>query len=334
MRVFLTGGGGFLGGWIARMLLDQGCQVKLLVRNPGKSKLPSGAEVVKGDLSGAERLRQAVCGCEAVIHCAARVGLWGPLSSYIEDNAMATARLLNAAKLEGVRYFVYTSSPSVVHGGENLFGIDETAPYSLDISQSYAYSKMLAERLVLMENCRNFKTLAIRPHLIWGPGDPHLVPQLVERADRGRLFLFSGGPYLVDATYIENAAKAHAVALEKLAGGAAVDGEAFFIAQGQPMDINVLIARILEAAGAKAATRRIPKGLGLLGASLLEKIWKTLSLASEPPVTVFTVKQLSTSHWFNLEKAKRLLDYRPWVSFEDGLERLKDYYKNTKADKR
>jgi nucleoside-diphosphate-sugar epimerase len=187
---------------------------------------------------------------------------------------------------------------------------------------------MLAERLVLMSNCQNFKTVALRPHLIWGPGDPHLLPRLIEKAKKGRLWLFSGGPYIVDATFVDNAAKAHVLALEKLASGAPVGGEAFFIAQGQPLNLNELINKLLKAVGLPEVKRFLPKELGLLTANTVEKTWRLLSLQSEPPVTLFAAKQLSTSHWYALEKAKNLLGYQPLVNLDEGLNILSRHYKS------
>ncbi|MDR1658193.1 MAG: NAD-dependent epimerase/dehydratase family protein [Deltaproteobacteria bacterium] len=322
MKILLTGANGFVGGRVSKFLLDRGHQVRQLRRQPPVDELPAGVETVIGDLTNGQTLPAAVEGVEAVIHCAGLTGMWGDLSTYLETNTMGTVRLLETARREKVKYFVYTSTPSVVHSGLDLAGVDETASYSLDSTQPYAYSKMLAERMVLWANGPDFKTLALRPHLIWGPGDPHLLPRLAQRAVRGRLFLFTKGPYLVDATYIDNAAIAHVQALEKLASGAPADGQAFFIAQGQPMDINQLVNRLLAAVGAPMVPARIPKWLGLSLAGSIERFWRFFKLSSEPPVTIFTARQMSSSHWYNLGKAQRILGYRPLVSLEDGLRRV------------
>jgi nucleoside-diphosphate-sugar epimerase len=284
--------------------------------------LAAGLEEVRGSLEDFESLVAAVKGCQAVINCAAKSGVWGPLAEYIENNTMGPARLLEAARREKVSYFVHTSSPSVIHSGGNLEGVDESVGYSLDVSQPYAYSKMLAERLILGASSGSIKTVALRPHLIWGAEDPHLLPRLAEKAKKGRLYLFSGGPYRVDATYIDNAAEAHLLALEKLSSGVPVSGQAFFIAQDEPMDINDLVNKLLIASRLNPTNRRISKGFGLALAAIIEKSWRLFGLTSEPPITVFAAKQMSTSHWFNLNKAKTLLGYRPLISFERGLEIL------------
>jgi nucleoside-diphosphate-sugar epimerase len=170
-----------------------------------------------------------------------------------------------------------------------------------------------------MANSPNFKTVVLRPHLIWGPGDPHLIPRLAQRARKNRLFLFSGGPYLIDTTYIDNAAQAHLMALSKLIEGAPIDGQAFFIGQGKPQNLNELVESLLKAVNAPPAKAYLPVGLGKAFARSAEWLWSTFGLGGEPPLTSFTVTQLSTSHWPDISKAKKLLGYTPKVSIEEGL---------------
>ncbi|MDR1085396.1 MAG: NAD-dependent epimerase/dehydratase family protein [Deltaproteobacteria bacterium] len=325
MLVLVTGAGGFLGGRIAELLWRKGYRVRILARR-GVTRLAGRTEFCLGDLADFRALERATDGVEGVIHCAATSGVWGPLASYVENNTMGTARILESARQQRVSYFVYTSSPSVVHGGDDLRGVDESIPYTDDILQPYAYSKMLAERMVLRANQPTFRTLALRPHLIWGPGDPHLLPRLIERAKKGRLRLFSGGPYLVDATYIDNAAEAHILALERLAAGEPVGGLPFFISQDQPMELTALVNLLLKAAGLGPVKASINKGFGRCLGLLLEKTWRFFNVAHEPPLTLFTARQLSSSHYYCLERAKTLLGYKPTVSMDEGLRRLADYY--------
>ncbi|MDR1310067.1 MAG: NAD-dependent epimerase/dehydratase family protein [Deltaproteobacteria bacterium] len=322
MRILVTGAGGFVGGRVAKVLQDAGYDVRLLLRKPKDIPELAGAEVALGHLGDHWSLRQALKGTQGVVHCAAKSGVWGPLSTYIENNAMGTSGILAAARLEGLSFFVHTSSYSVVHSCNSLEGVTEARPYTLDPRAPYAYSKMLAEREVLMANCPGFKTLALRPHLIWGPGDPHLLPRLADRARRKKLFVFSGGPHMVDATYIDNVARAHLLALSKLIEGAPVDGEAFFVGQGQPEDLNQLIGRLLMAVNAPPPRARIPINVGKGVARIAEWFWQALDLSGEPPLTSFVVTQMSTSHWSDLGKAKRLLGYEPKISVAEGLERL------------
>ena len=322
MTVLVTGAGGFLGGRVAALLAADGRKVRVLWRPKSEKRPPDGYDVAYGDLFDEASIDAAVRGADSIVHCAARSGVWGPLSEYVETNTMGTARIIAAARRHGVKLLVHTSTPSVVHSGSSLAGVDESAPYSLETRQPYAYSKMLAERMVLAADSPGFRTAALRPHLIWGPGDPHLLPRLSDRSRRGRLLLFSGGPWIVDATYIDNAAEAHVLALRRLEAGAMAGGQAFFIAQGEPGDLNVLINKLLAAIGAPEARRRMSPKLGLAAATLVEGFWRLARKTGEPPITVFAARQMSTSHWYDLTKARKLLGFSPKVSTAEGLARL------------
>jgi nucleoside-diphosphate-sugar epimerase len=314
---------------VAEELLATGHDVRLLLRKPLKG--PSGAlgeaGTAIGDLGDVESLRKAVKGTQAVMHCAARCGVWGPLPDYIETNVMGTSRLLEAARQEGLSYFVHASSFSVVHGKFSLEGVTESRPYSSDPTAPYAYSKTLSEREVLLANGPGFKTVALRPHLIWGPGDRHLLPRLVGLARKKRLFLFSGGPYRVDSLYIDNAAKAFHLALSKLIEGSPIGGQAYFIGQGEPEEIGVLVGKLLVAVGAPPVRWNMPVEVGSVVARVSEWLWDSFGLGGEPPLTKFTLSQLSTSHWPDISKARRELGYSPKVSVEEGLARLAEAVK-------
>lgn len=326
MKILLTGGQGFLGRRVLDFLLEKGHSVRAAVRRPAPELAALGAEVVPADLNDPEATRRAAQGVEGVVHCAARSGVWGPLNDYIQANTMATINLLAAARRGGAGWFVHTSSPSVVHTGRPLDGVDESAPYMANPEQAYPYSKMLAEKAALAANEPGFLTVALRPHLIWGPGDPHFLPRLAAKAKAGRLWLLKSEA-LVDATYIDNAAQAHVLAAEKLAGGAEdVGGHAYFIAQGEPLTAADMIVKLLAAiSGPEPLTVRgyLPAGLGRAAGTALEKIWKILSLKGEPPLTGFVAEELTLPHWFNLDRARRDLGYDPAVSLAEGLRRLK-----------
>jgi nucleoside-diphosphate-sugar epimerase len=240
---------------------------------------------------------------------------------------MGTAKLLEAARREKVSYFVHTSTLSVIYDKRSLEGVTEDRPYAATPKAPYAYSKSLAEREVLLANAPGFNTLVLRPHLIWGPGDLQLLPRLAQRARKGRLFMVSGGPYLVDAVFIDNIARAHQLALSKLIAGAPVGGEAFFVGQDNPQNITQLVNRLLASVGAPPIKALIPKALAKTIALSSEWLWNAFGLGDEPPLTSFTVDQLSTSHWPSLDKAKKLLGYAPKVSVEEGLARLAEAHK-------
>lgn len=325
MKILLTGGQGFLGRRVLDFLLEKGHVVRAVVRRPAPDLAALGAEVAQADLQDLEAVRRAARGVEGVIHCAARSGVWGPLDEYIQANTVTTINVLTAARRGGAGWFVHTSSPSVVHTGQPLNGVDESAPYTANPGHPYPYSKMLAEKMVLAANEPGFLTAALRPHLIWGPGDPHFLPRLAAKAGAGRLWLLKSEA-LVDTTYIDNAAQAHLLAAEKLAGGLeSVGGQAYFIAQGEPLTAADMILKLLAAISRDkplAVRGYLPAWLGWATGSVMEKVWKVLSLKGEPPLTGFVAEELTLPHWFNLDRARRELGYNPAVSMEEGLRRL------------
>jgi len=326
LKVLLTGGQGFVGRRVLDFLLDRKYQVRALTRRPAPDLEESGAEVFQADLLNLDQVRKAAEGVDGVIHCAAKSGVWGPLPEYIRANTCATINLLTAARRAKVGWFVHTSSPSVAHSGLPLDGVDESVPYAENSRQAYPYSKMLAERLVLAADSPDFRTVALRPHLVWGPDDPHFLPRLEARARAGRLFLLKSTA-LVDATYIDNAAGALLTAAEKLAAGGAlaeaIGGRAYFIAQGEPLTVPDLIGRLLAAISTpeQPLTVRflVSPWLGLAAGTVLEKIWALFKLQGEPPLTRFVAEELSLPHWFNLSRARNELGYAPSVSMAEGL---------------
>ena len=326
MRILLTGAKGFLGRRVLDFLLEQGWAIRAITRRAAPELAALGVKMIQGDLHDTQAVATAAQGVDGVIHCAAKSGVWGSTDEYVEANTITTINVLNAARRAGAAWLVHTSSPSVVHNGRPLEGVDESAPYTRSTKHGYPYSKMLAERIVLAASEPGFQTVALRPHLIWGPGDPHFLPRMVERARAGRLWLFKSDA-LVDATYIDNAAEAHLLAVRKLAAGADIGGRAYFISQGEPITCRELISRLLNALSIDNERLEI-KGLipAILGRPLglaLEKIWGSLKLSGEPPLTSFVAEELTLPHWFNLKRAARDLDYHPKISTQAALQLLR-----------
>ena len=330
MKILLSGAQGFLGVWTLDFLLAKGYEVRAVTRRPAPELIRPRVEARVADLADLPALRRAAEGVDGVIHCAARSGVWGPLDDYIKANTLTTANLLSAARSGGAGWLVHTSSPSVVHTGRPLAGVNESAPYTANPAQPYAYSKMLAEKLALAADSVSFATVALRPHLIWGPGDPHFLPRLTARAQAGRLWLFQTEA-LVDGVYIDNAAAALVLAAEKLAtGGAAaraVGGRAYFIAQGEPLTAVELISRLLAAVTPPGEKLLAPAGLlppwvGRLAGAALETLWPLLRLRGEPPLTRFVAEELTLPHWFDLTRAREELGYQPAVTLAEGLQAL------------
>ncbi|MGF1451184.1 MAG: NAD-dependent epimerase/dehydratase family protein [Opitutales bacterium] len=311
MRCLVTGGTGFLGGEVARQLLDAGYSVRLFQRSACPALEQLGCEVHRGDLDDAPAVRKAAQGCETIIHTAAKAGIWGLWETYYRINVTGTRNVVSAAVAANARFLVHTSTPSVVFNHRSLQDGDERLPYGWNIPCAYAATKVLAEQIALEASGRNgLTTCALRPHLIWGPGDPHLVPRLLSRARAGRLRIIGGGRNRVDLTHVENAARAHLDALHALAEGRA-GGQAFFITDGAPVQLWPWINALLERKGLQPVTQRIPYPLAKQAGRFAEKIWQGLRLPGEPPMTVFLAHELATDHYFSPAKSRRLLGYHP-----------------------
>jgi nucleoside-diphosphate-sugar epimerase len=328
MKALVTGGGGFLGKAIVSQLLARGDKVCSFSRGEYPDLRKLGVDVVQGDISNARAVASAAKGCDIVFHVAARTGIWGPYEEYYRTNVTGTENVIAACRQHGITRLVYTSTPSVVHAGGDVEGINESAPYPERFETHYPKTKAIAEQMVLNADGDELATVAIRPHLIWGPGDPNFLPRFLERAKSGRLRKVGKKPYLVDCLYIDNAAKAHLLAADRLAPGSTIAGKAYFISQGEPIDIAELMSRIIGTAGFPPINRSIPPAVAYLAGWLLEMIYTLFRIQKEPPMTRFLAKQLSTSHWFDITAARRDLDYHPTISIEQGLKRLEEWLRD------
>jgi nucleoside-diphosphate-sugar epimerase len=328
-KVLVTGGGGFLGSAIARALLKRGDEVRILARGSYPELAAAGAELLRGDISDAAVCRKACEGRDTVFHVAAKIGLWGKYEDFHKANVEGTKNLLNACLELGVPRFVFSGSPSVVFESfVDCDGWDETAPYPKKFDGFYSQTKALAEEQVLLANSKSLATVSLRPHLIWGPGDNHIIWRLIEKSKAGRLKRIGALNKLVDTTYIDDCVEGHLLAAEKLP---AVGGKAYFLSQGDPWPIWKFINGMLAAAGQPPAERSVPLPVAKAAASALELAWTALGRQDEPPLTRFLVSQMSTAHWFDISAAKRDLGYRPSVSIEEGMRRLKDWLAGAKA---
>lgn len=327
MRALVTGGGGFLGSAISRLLLSKGHRVRIFSRGAYPEMEHLGAELFRGNIADASAAAEACRGMDTIFHVAARVGMWGPYEEFHRTNVDGTSALLGAAKTAGAARFVFTSTPSVVYSGGDVEGWNESAPYPSGFDSHYAKTKALAELLVLASNSPSFSTVALRPHLVWGPGKDILVTRIVERGRAGKLRRIGNYNKLVDTTYIDDAAGAHLLAAQRLVPGAACAGKAYFISQGDPRPNWQIINGILEAAGAPPVNGSIPYPAAKAAAAGLEAAWKFLKLKGEPPLTRFVLQQLTTAHWFDISAARRDLGYEPAVTIETGMKRLAEWFK-------
>lgn len=332
MRALVTGGGGFLGGAIAKRLMEAGFEVRVLGRNRYPHMEALGAEGVVCDLSIGDGLAEALDGVDVVFHVAALAGMWGPRERYYAANVTATERLLDAARSAGVDRFVYTSSPSVTFHGRDEEGVRESdCSYPERHEFFYSETKAIAEQMVLAANSGTFATTALRPHLIYGPGDPHLIPRLLDRHRAGRLKVLGDGKNQVALTYVDNAAVAHLQAAQVLKPGSANAGKAYFITDGEPVSVWGWLNRVFTALGEGQIKGRVPKWLAMPLSGVAEAVWRGFGLDGEPPITRFAVSQISTSHWFDLSAAREDFGYQPVVTGEEGFERMVQALKLTEG---
>jgi nucleoside-diphosphate-sugar epimerase len=322
VNVLVTGGGGFLGGAIVRLLRERGDTVRSFSRGTYAALDALGVEQVRGDLGDLDAMTAATAGCDVVFHVAAKAGFWGPWAEYYRANVVGTDNVLAACRANRVPRLVFTSSPSVTFTGVDQNGVNESEPYPRRFLAHYPHTKALAEHAVLAENGQKLATVALRPHLIWGPGDPHLTPRLIERARAGRLRRIGSEPKLVDTTYVDNAAAAHLQAADRLGRGSSVAGRAYFLSQGEPEPLWDFVNRVLGVAGLPSVTGSVPARVAYGAGAVLEMVYRILRLRGEPPMTRFVARQLSTAHWFDLSAARRDLGYQPAVSTAEGLKRL------------
>lgn len=331
MKALVTGGGGFLGGAVVRLLRQRGDGVRSFTRSryPWLDEL--GVEQCLGDLADPDAVEKATAGCDIVFHVAAKAGVWGRRRDFFDTNVTGTQNVVAACKKHGVRRLVHTSTPSVVHASEDIEGANESLPYAEHFDAYYPESKALAEKAVLAANGPGLATVALRPHLIFGPGDPHLIPRILERARAGKLRRVGSRPVKVDVTYVDNAADAHLNAADRLGVGSACAGKAYFVSNGEPVDLWGFVDRVLAEAGLPPVTRTVSAWKARLAGRVLEWAYWLLRLPGEPPMTRFVAVQLSTAHWYDISAARRDLGYDPKVSVGEGLRRLGERLRATDA---
>ncbi len=323
MRVLVTGASGLLGGRTALALAERGDQVTVLQRRPAGLGL---AEVL-ADIGDAAAVREAVAGHDAVVHLAAKVNITGPWSAYERANVVGTRSVVEGCLAAGVERLVQVSSPSVAHAGASLIGAAADPADPERARGSYARSKALSEQIALAADGDRLAVVAIRPHLVWGPGDTQLVGRIVERARSGRLPLIGSGAVLVDSTYLPNAVDALVAALDHCPQA---HGQALLVTNGEPLPIAELLGGICRAAGVPAPHRHVPPALARAAGAAVELGWalRRGGLEQDPPLTRFLAEQLSTAHWFDQRHTREVLDWAPKITLAEGFELLAQSYRS------
>lgn len=323
-KILVTGAGGFLGQYIVRDLLKKGYNVRSFSRRQYPQLQALGVEHISGDISSLEDVTLALNSVDAIIHTASLVGMWGRYEDFYKTNVKGTENIVNAAKKLGIKKIVYTSTPSVAFGKSSLKGVDESTPYPEYYLNSYAATKSMAEKIILAANSPTLSTVALRPHLIFGPGDQNLVPRVIKAAKAGRLKIVGDGENLVDVTYVENASYAHIMALENLSPESKIAGKAYFLGQG-PIKLWDFTNELLKRSGMKPVEKKISLRLAYCIGFLIETFLKTFRIFNvDPPMTRFVALQLGSSHYFDHNNLQKDLGFKPLFSIEEGLNRLFD----------
>ncbi|MDQ1058987.1 nucleoside-diphosphate-sugar epimerase [Arthrobacter globiformis] len=320
MKVLVTGASGLLGREVARLLVRQGHAVATFQRRPSGV---DGAADFCGSVTDDAALRGAVDGSEGIIHLAAKVSFTGRALEFEEVNVEGTRRLLHSARAAGVRDVVFVSSPSVANSGAAIVGLGAEPADPQHAHGDYSRTKAEAELLALAADAPEFRVAAVRPHIVWGPGDTQLVERVLARASRSRLPLLDAGAALIDTTYVDNAASAIVAALHRMEH---VHGSALVVSNGEPRPVGELLAGICAAGGVPAPSWTVPGGVARAAGAVMEKLWTWAGRKEEPPMTRFLAEQLSTAHWFDQRRTRELLNWTPAVSLDDGLARLAEHY--------
>ena len=317
MKVLVTGASGLLGAGVAQILASRGDQVTVLQRRPAGLGLPE----VLADVADPAAIRDAVAGQEAVVHLAAKVNVVGPWREYRRANIDGTRHVVQACRDAGVTRLVYVSSPSVAHSGRSLVGVAAEPADPVSTSGPYARSKAVAEQIALAADRGALAVVAVRPHLVWGPGDTQLVGRIVARARAGRLPIIGSGAALVDSTYVDNAVDALVAAVDRCPQ---VRGEALVVTNGEPRPIGEILVGLCNAAGVRPPHHRVPKRLAVGAGAVLQAVWPNGN--GEPPITRFVAEQMSTAHWFDQRRSREVLHWRPRVSLDEGFAALARWY--------
>lgn len=322
MRVLVTGATSLLGASLVERLVARGDTVTSLQRSAAAAPIAHVEQL--GDIADEGVAATAVAGHDAVVHLAAKVAAIGRWSDFERTNVEGTQRLVQAARDDEVGRFVYVSSPSVAHGGEPLVAAGAAPADPSTTRGHYATSKATAERFALASSDAAMPIVAIRPHLVWGPGDTQLIGRIVARARQGRLPRIGSGAALIDTTYVDNAADALVAALDRTPD---LGGAAFVVSNGQPRTVTELFQRILAAVGVAAPKGRVPTRAAFLGGLAAEKVWETMGRVDDPPMTSFLAEQLTTAHWFDQRRTRTALDWAPTVSLDEGFARLQAHFR-------
>jgi len=321
MKTLVTGGGGFLGRYIVEQLLERGDAVTVFARGDYPELCKTGINVIRGDIQNRQAIQDACAGMDAVFHVAARPGIWGTWESFYQPNVAGTQNVIAACRAQGVSKLIFTGSPSVVFDNSPHNDCDESLPYPARYENVYSQTKAMAEQLVIQANGADLSTVSLRPHLIWGPRDAHLLPRLIARARSGKLIQVGDGTNKVDITYVEDAARAHLLVADALLPGSPVAGSVYFISQDDPINLWSWINNLLMQLNIPPVKHQISLPVARTIGRIMEYAYRLLHIPGEPKMTRFLASELALSHYYNISRSKRDFDYQPQFSMDAALKK-------------
>lgn len=328
-RVMVLGGSGFIGRAVVQRLVAEGIETAVVARKGFPEAEGLGVRFLSGDIGDADFLKKSLAGYDTVIHLASKTAIWGGKNEYYQTNVVGTQNVLDACQANNIAALVYASTPGVVYQKGDLCGVNERTPYARNFLSDYAWSKALAEKMVLAANSETLKTIALRPHLVWGPGDANLIPRLLGQARCRQLKRVGDGHNLVDITYIDNAADAFVLAAKNLHGPASGAGKPYFISQGEPVNLWSWLKKFFRRLDIPFIEESIPFQKAYLTGMFMEKAFSLARINREPCMTRFLAVQLAKSHWFSIENANRDLGYFPKVSTAEGTNLILQWIKKS-----
>jgi nucleoside-diphosphate-sugar epimerase len=322
MNVLVTGGGGFIGSAIVHELIKKNFNVTSFSRGDYPELRKIGAKTIRGDLSDINSVLKASEQVDIVFHVAAKAGVSGNYKDYYRTNVIGTCNVINACKRNMIKYLVFTGSASVVFDGKDICGKDESLPYPKHYLSYYSKTKALAEQIILQSNSSILRTISLRPHLVYGPGDNHLFPGILRRARSGKLRVIGNGRNLIDVSFIDNVVTAHLNAASALMNDPGIAGKAYFITNDEPVLLWNFLGLMLKMTNNAPISKSVPTTIAYLLSAVSETIHRTLVRNREPLITRFLVKELTCNHWFDISNARKDLNYSPEVSNIEGIRKM------------
>lgn len=316
MRIFLTGGSGFVGRNLIKALVTKGFEVRSLVKWKNEIELikSCGAIPILGDINDFQVLKSGMEGCKVVFHLAAKVDDWGDLKDFEEVNVCGTEQVIAAAKATDVSCLVYVSTEAVLIGGEPIINTDETRLLPKKPLGFYPLTKAIAEKKVIEANSDTLTTVVVRPRFVWGKGDTTLLPRFLKTMREGKFAWISGGHYPTSTCHVQNLCQGLICAAERGKGG-----EIYFISDGSPVDFRSFITELAHTQGVEPGTRTIPRWFVWFLAWCLENAWTLFKLKGAPPITRTALSMIADEVTVNDTKARREIGYQTVISRREGI---------------